>query len=240
MGNHIVEFNGDGSVEIDPEQSLLDAALTAGIQHVHVCGGIAECSTCRVLVLEGAERLSAPNEREKRLNDLMHLAFDVIHIIRKLFSIFQKIIEDNGGRIIETMGDGFYAVFGCGSGRQGSVLGAVQSGLMILKEVDSLNETYFKPYFEEIIQVGMGVHIGKVISGEIRVGSIDRRFAMGLPVNIAARLQNATKELNNSFIVSAEAYDHLPEPLQTHTSTYVRLKGIANEVKVFLVGEAYK
>jgi adenylate cyclase len=308
MGNHIVEFNGDGSVEIDPEQSLLDAALTAGIQHVHVCGGIAECSTCRVLVLEGAERLSAPNEREKRLNDLMHfprnvrlacqttvlgdqvklkriirdesdinlyagedstlashqigeqlemvlfffdirdftvftethLAFDVIHIIRKLFSIFQKIIEDNGGRIIETMGDGFYAVFGCGSGRQGSVLGAVQSGLMILKEVDTLNETYFKPYFEEIIQVGMGVHIGKVISGEIRVGSIDRRFAMGLPVNIAARLQNATKELNNSFIVSAEAYDHLPEQLQTHTSTYVRLKGIANEVKVFLVGEAYK
>jgi len=308
MGNHIVEFNGDGSVEVDAEQSLLDAALTAGIQHIHVCGGMAECSTCRVLVLEGAERLSVPNEREKRLHDLMHfplnvrlacqtrvlgdqvklkriirdesdislyagqdptlssqqigeelelvlfffdirdftvftethLAFDVIHIIRKLFSIFQKIIVKNGGRIIETMGDGFYAVFGYNTGIEGSVLGAVQSGLMILKQMESLNETYFKPYFEEIIQVGMGVHIGKVISGEIRVGSIDRKFAMGLPVNIAARLQNATKELHNNFIVSAEAYYHLPVTHQTHTLTYVRLKGIADEVKVFLVGEAYQ
>ncbi|MEJ7828294.1 MAG: 2Fe-2S iron-sulfur cluster-binding protein [Segetibacter sp.] len=66
--NHIVEFNGDGSVEVNQGQSLLDASLKAGIQHIHVCGGNAKCSTCRVIILEGAEYLSSPNEREKRLN----------------------------------------------------------------------------------------------------------------------------------------------------------------------------
>ncbi len=41
-----------------------------------------------------------------------HLAFDVIHIIRKLFFSFEKIIEYYDGKIIETVGDGLYAAFG--------------------------------------------------------------------------------------------------------------------------------
>lgn len=46
--SHIIEFDGDGSVNVNTGQSLLDAALLEGIRHVHVCGGTAKCSTCRV------------------------------------------------------------------------------------------------------------------------------------------------------------------------------------------------
>ncbi|MEJ7828295.1 MAG: adenylate/guanylate cyclase domain-containing protein [Segetibacter sp.] len=168
-----------------------------------------------------------------------HLAFDVIHIIRKLFSNFQAIIESNKGKIIETMGDGFYAVFGYEKGIQDSVCAAVQAGLLIIKELDILNETYFKPYFNQVIQAGIGVHVGKVISGEIRIGSVDHRVVMGFPVNIAARLQNATKLLNNSFIISSEAFSYLSENLQGYTTTFINLKGITDKVKVFLLGKAY-
>ena len=304
---HIVEFDGDHSVEIYTGQSLLEAAVISGIRHMHVCGGNAKCSTCRVLVLEGGEYLSSPNEKEQSLNNQMsfptnvrlacqttvngepvkikriiqdesdidlyigknsgfspqqigeelelvlfffdirdftafaetHLAFDVIHVIRKLFSIFQTIIKNNEGEIIETMGDGFYAVFGCEKGKQHSVHAAVEAGLLIIKELDFLNETYFKPYFNKIIQAGIGVHIGKVISGEVQMDSFNHRFVMGLPVNIAARLQNATKELNNSFIVSSEAYNQLSEQLQNYSSAFINLKGIKDEIQVFLLGRTY-
>jgi adenylate cyclase len=98
-----------------------------------------------------------------------NLAFDVIHIIRKLFNVFQNIIESNNGKIIETAGDGIYAVFGCESNRVASIQSAVQSGFSILADINSLNESYFNKYFAEHIQIGIGVHIGNVISGTIKL-----------------------------------------------------------------------
>ncbi len=56
MGNkesYLVKFAGEGLVMVADGQSLLEAAITAGIPMYHACGGQAKCSTCRVLVLEG-------------------------------------------------------------------------------------------------------------------------------------------------------------------------------------------
>ena len=41
-----------------------------------------------------------------------NLAFDIIHIMRKLCNCFHAIIVEEQWKIIETMGDGLYAVFG--------------------------------------------------------------------------------------------------------------------------------
>ncbi len=149
-------------------------SLSAGIPHIHVCGGNARCSTCRVLVLEGGEWLTPPNEKENLLKNQMrfppnirlacqtyvsgepvklrriiqdetdidlyvgsaagtstqqsgeekelvlffldirnytpfvetHLPFDVIHIVRKLFAVFQNIIKSNGVRLWNPRGMG--------------------------------------------------------------------------------------------------------------------------------------
>ena len=60
-----------------------------------------------------------------------HPAFDVIHIIRKLFSSFQCSIENNKGKIVETTGDGFYAVFGYETRKAQSAQSAVQAAYSI-------------------------------------------------------------------------------------------------------------
>lgn len=54
-------------------ETILGAALSAGIPHTHVCGGHARCSTCRVVVLEGAENIEPPNEREQALAKRLEL-----------------------------------------------------------------------------------------------------------------------------------------------------------------------
>jgi len=48
------------TVETRPGETLLDAARRLGIPLVSACGGDAACSTCRVMVVEGAERMAAP------------------------------------------------------------------------------------------------------------------------------------------------------------------------------------
>jgi adenylate cyclase len=54
-------------VETKKSQTILAAALKAGIPHTHACGGNARCSTCRVIVLEGVEHCSEPTWKESRI-----------------------------------------------------------------------------------------------------------------------------------------------------------------------------
>ncbi len=75
MAKHRVTFLPvDVTVEADPAHypygrhgepgSLLDVALTHGVQIEHACGGVGICATCHVIVDKGMESLSEAGEEE--------------------------------------------------------------------------------------------------------------------------------------------------------------------------------
>lgn len=55
-----------------PRATLLEISRAAGVPHASVCGGRGRCTTCRVLVIEGEDRLAPPNPVE-------HAALTRIH-----------------------------------------------------------------------------------------------------------------------------------------------------------------
>jgi adenylate cyclase len=167
------------------------------------------------------------------------LPFDIIHIVRKLFTTFQESIEQNQGKIIETAGDGLYAVFGLESGVKKAVDRAVKAGFSILASLKELNDSYFSKYFNQKIEIGIGVHAGVAVGGNIRLGRENHMVVMGHAVNIASRLQNATKELNNNFIISADVFNLLSAPPAVYKTASLVLKGISKPLQVYLVGEQY-
>lgn len=59
----------DCSIDAAPGETVLAAALRAGVPHVHACGGNAHCSTCRIEVREGLAACLPRNDREQRLSD---------------------------------------------------------------------------------------------------------------------------------------------------------------------------
>ncbi|WP_051360035.1 adenylate/guanylate cyclase domain-containing protein [Adhaeribacter aquaticus] len=303
-----VNFKGENVIAIEESQTLLEASLAAGIPHYHACGGNGQCSTCRVLVLEGAEQLSEQNSCERvarqvrKFADDIRLAcqikvkgdglivqrivkdetdrflfinndgedlhqvtgirkklvlffidirnftpfiesnlpFDVIHIMRRAFAIFKNAIEQYNGKIIDTAGDGLYAVFGLESKIKTSLDSAVLAGLKILEDIKIFNNTYLRPYFNHQFEVGIGVHAGKVIYGNVGIGLNDNLTVMGYPVNIAARLQAATKEVNNSFVISEYAYQLLKKPPYAVGTARLTLKGISAPFEVKLIGKPYQ
>lgn len=307
MPHYTVEFNSDRLITIGEGQSLLDASLSAGIPHFHVCGGKAKCSTCRVLVLEGNEFLNPPNENECLLKKQMHfpsevrlacqtyvkadgvklsriirdesdihlyvgsaaasytqnmgtekemavffldirdftefvathLAFDIIHIMRKLFHAFHAILEKHGGKIIETTGDGLYAIFGFNKEIHESTDAAIKSGFEILQQLEGMNNDYFSKNFDQNIDIGIGIHSGTVVWGNVKLGEKKHLLVMGYPVNIASRLQNATKTLNNDFIVSEDALKFSRESKTKYPVRSIQLKGVAEPVTVYLLGKQY-
>lgn len=168
-----------------------------------------------------------------------YLPFDVIHVIRTVHTIFDLKIKKYEGTIIDTAGDGFYAVFGLTGSIQEACDQAIAAGHSILKELKRFNETYLQPYFGAEFEIGIGVHCGEVIVGEVLVGQKSHLSVMGLAVNIASRLQESTKRLGNSFIASEQVIQN---------STYARkgkrrvikLKGIQGTFGVYMIGDSLR
>ena len=168
-----------------------------------------------------------------------HKALDVIHIVKKLFSRFQNIIRVHRGQIIETSGDGFYAAFGFDRGAKEAVNASVQAGMAILETLDNLNIQSFEKTLGQRIDIGIGIHVGKVATGNLHLGSKDHFVVMGYPVNVASRLQTATKELNNNFIISSAVFKMLKSPQPNSSPVRVNLKGVTRPCELHLIGKAY-
>jgi adenylate cyclase len=168
-----------------------------------------------------------------------HQAVDVIQIVKKIFSRFQNIIRIHHGRIIETSGDGFYAAFGFDRSVKESVNASVQAGMAILQSLENLNEQLFEKKLDQRIDVGIGIHVGRVATGNLHLGSKDHFVVMGYPVNVASRLQAATRELNNNFIISSEVFNMLKNPKLKSNPVKVNLKGVTNPCELHLIGKAY-
>ena len=65
---HKVTYFQSVTVEDVPDgRTLLDVSIRQRIPHHHQCGGQARCTTCRVQILDGISRVSAPNEWEQEV-----------------------------------------------------------------------------------------------------------------------------------------------------------------------------
>jgi adenylate cyclase len=62
-----VRFVGHGVRKLTPGLTVLEMFRRFGIPHAALCGGRARCATCRVLVLDGADKLPAPGMNEAKL-----------------------------------------------------------------------------------------------------------------------------------------------------------------------------
>ena len=83
------------------------------------------------------------------------------------------------------------------------------------------------------------MHAGRVIVGKTGVKENNPYTVMGLPVNVAARLESSTKELNNNFIVSEYVYDMLADQNGLPEQKQINLKGISEPFLVRLMGKPF-
>jgi adenylate cyclase len=163
---------------------------------------------------------------------------DVVHLVGKFLSVFQRVVRNHHGRIIETTGDGFYAAFGFDREIGPAVDDAVRAGTAIMRQLEVMNSSY-ELILGRRIEVGIGIHAGNVAMGKINLNGAEHLLVMGHAVNIAARLQNATKLLNNNFVISSTVFELLSEPRAESEAATIRLKGLTDELEVRMLGEKY-
>ncbi|HSO46301.1 MAG TPA: adenylate/guanylate cyclase domain-containing protein [Rhizobiaceae bacterium] len=169
-----------------------------------------------------------------------HSPEEVIGLLRSLHVTLEEAVFAHGGTLDKYMGDGVMASFGTPSPTPADAANAVAAAFAMQDGVQKLNEGRIATG-KEPVRLSVGVHYGPVILGDI--GSERRmEFAtLGDTVNVASRLEAATRELSCAIAISQSVIDAIAEPeARTRFCQAMRsqprlaLKGRAEEVDVWL------
>ena len=163
----------------------------------------------------------------------------VIGIVRRLFTAFNHVIKNFQGKVVEMAGDNLYAVFGLQTNLREATNHAYQATQTMFQTVKLFNEAYAEPYAGGPLEIGVGLHAGNVFISEFGLDAPAQMSVMGLPVNIASRLQTKTKELNNDLLISEDAYQLLDDDHAWFEQQTVQLQGLSRSQQIRLAGKPY-
>lgn len=295
---------GDGStVTCTPGHTILEISRSWNIPHMSVCGGRARCSTCRTLIVEGAENLAPLTDAEAQLLRKLNAApgirlgcqarvlgdievrpliqpgagtfspksldplgwgvereiavlfldirgfsrisekslpYDVVFILNSLFGEVGAEVESANGYIDKFMGDGMMALFGLATSPAEASRDAIRAAIAA-KEAAEKASRILTHHISEPVRIGVGIHTGPAVIGRIGKTSDQtapsRLTAIGDTVNIAARLESATKELGAGIVVSAHAFElaGIGMGLASATRHSIKVHNISEPVDVFAI-----
>jgi adenylate cyclase len=129
------------------------------------------------------------------------LPYDVVFLLNHFFDAVAGAVADTGGMPNQFLGDGMMAIFGMHAGPREACSQALGAAQLIHRRLGDMNRT-LADELPEPIAIGVGLHAGSVILGEL--GYRDRFLltAIGDSVHVAARLQDLTKDYGCQLVVS--------------------------------------
>ena len=150
-------------------------------------------------------------------------AYDIVHVLNRFFNAAEKGIVAAGGCIDNYMGDAVMALFGLDD-EEAPALAAVTAGLALLEAAESVSK-YVRALYDRTFAIRVGVHYGPVVVGAL--GGVDTRrvTAIGDAVNVASRVEAASKETGTSFLVSEVVRDLTREQVRFGRSFDLELRG---------------
>lgn len=142
------------------------------------------------------------------------------------------------GTLDKFIGDAVMAVWGnvSSGGVRHDAMCAVQAAIAMRAELVRLNKTWRERGFPEF-GMGIAVHHGEVVVGNI--GSPQRmEFAtIGDAVNITWKLQEFTKESGSDLIVSQAVAELLKDQLELRQAGAATIRGVGTKVEVFSLAD---
>lgn len=149
-------------------------------------------------------------------------ATEVVAALNELFETIVPIVSNHGGHVDKFLGDGLLAIFGPPEGYRDHADRAVAAGLEIVQTVNHFGA----------LRVGVGINTGLVVAGSIGGAGRLNFSVIGDAVNVAARVEAATRDTGDDLLVTQATRDALRRPLELESRGTVALKGKAEPVEV--------
>jgi len=155
--------------------------------------------------------------------------------IRDTLNALSSCVLDRQGVVVDYVGDALMAMWGAPKDQPDHAVLASQAALGMLKALPNLNERW-EAKLGEPVAIGIGIH-----SGMARVGNTgsDRKFKYGVlgnTVNLASRVQGATKYLKSALIVTSATRSRLGGDFSARRLCSARVVNIGEPVELFAIG----
>lgn len=163
----------------------------------------------------------------------------IVSQLNTFFENMENIISKNGGVINKFVGSCIMAVFGLGKSEESNsenCEAAVRTAKEMKKMTDSMNDLW-EMNNSAVFDIGIGVSLGKFITGNIGCESRKEFTCLGDVVNVASRLQNKTRCVESTHvIVTADIFDMLENYTIKEgfgSPEFISLKGKSNPIKIY-------
>ncbi len=129
------------------------------------------------------------------------LPYDVVFILNRYFRAMGTAVEQAGGHLDKFIGDGVMALFGVGTGVAEGARRALDAARHMAINLDEMNRALSHD-LDRPLRIGIGIHAGPAIVGEMGYGAAVALTAVGDSVNTASRIEALTKELDCQLVIS--------------------------------------
>jgi adenylate cyclase len=161
-----------------------------------------------------------------------HTAEEVITYQNSVLGPVIDIINQHQGVVFQILGDGLMACFGSPGENVLHADVAFQASVKIIRQIRWASETEVIPP----TTVGIGLHCGLMVTGNIGNESRKQFSISGTPVIVASRIEQLNKKYGTQLLISGQVYSQIVKGKMEIVSLGEEpLKGIGTPVEVFKV-----
>jgi class 3 adenylate cyclase len=190
----------------------------------------------------GQERLGSAEAREVTLlfadlRDLTEISErletgQLVFLLNRFHAAMVDCVFGHGGTLDKYLGDGLMAYFGAPVVQEDHAERGVLCALDMQAALDRLNEELSAEGLP-VLRMGIGVHSGRVIVGDIGSPRRQEYTAIGNAVNVASRIEQLTKVHDVAVLVSGETRRLVRGKITFTAAEPVRVKGKAEPLQTF-------
>lgn len=144
------------------------------------------------------------------------------------FNKVSDIIIKQNGIVDKFIGDCVFARWEADTDEISTIINALKAAAGISEVTEDLNKNFSE--ISEDLHIGVGIN-----TGAASVSSGRDNSALGDAVNVAFRLESATKMLGKDIVLSESAYRHFPEKYWKDQEQKIRVKGKRDPVRIFAI-----
>jgi adenylate cyclase len=202
-------------------QQVMDSVLSRGASALQLSGDRRRISVL-FCDIRGFSTMSERMPPEK-----------VVAVLNEYFECMVEVVFRNHGTLDKFIGDGMMVIFGAPEDDPCQEEHALQTAIEMQRELEMLRRKWQPEGVD--IRIGVGINSGPAVVGNIGSSRRMDYTAIGDTVNLASRLESATKDLGVGILVSEYTYNALRGMFAFRSMGEVTVRGRREPVQTYSV-----
>jgi adenylate cyclase len=156
----------------------------------------------------------------------------VVEFLNQYLTKMVNVVEKYNGTIDKFMGDAIFSIFGAPLTYLDDAKRAINVAWEMKLRLKEFNKKIKTQGFEEV-KIGIAIHTGEVVAGNIGSEQRYEYTVIGDTVNTAARIESLNKEWNTEILISEGTYELVKDMVEVRKMPVAKVKGKEKEIQVY-------